>query len=212
MAADDATLMQAVQKGDLEPFDLLVSRYRLPLLRVAQSKLGDAAWAEDVIQETFLAVYAARHTYDPEFAFRTWLWTILLNLCRRHLRRRSRRPRQVPNSQISAPNADPTPLPEPVEWETGLSRLLQKERREHLSELLNDLPEVQGDALRLRFFGGLKFAEIAAAMNSSVSGAKRRVRNGLFALAERMRQDDETDESPTGKMPSTGTRQQGGPK
>lgn len=212
MAADDATLMQAVQKGDLEPFDLLVARYRLPLLRVAQSKLGDAAWAEDVIQETFLAVYAARHTYNPEFAFRTWLWTILLNLCRRHLRRRSRQPRQVPSSQFPAQNAEQTSWPEPVEWETGLSRLLQKERREQLSELLNDLPEVQGDALRLRFFGGLKFAEIAAAMNSSVSGAKRRVRNGLFALAEKMRQDEETDESPSGKMPSTGTREQGGPK
>ena len=44
--------------------------------------------------------------------------------------------------------------------------------------------EPQADALRLRFFGGLKFEELAAAMNSSVSGAKLRVKQGLLRLAE----------------------------
>ena len=194
MAADDATIMQRVQAGDFDSFELLVDRYRLALLRVAHSKLGDAAWAEDVTQETFLAVFAARQTYNPEFAFRTWLWTILLNLCRRQLKQHHRKPRQFPKSQLGREREDGG-LPEPVEWETGLSRLLKVERRERLMLLLNELPEPQGDALRLRFFGELKFAEIAEAMHSSVSGAKRRVQNGLLALAEKLRQEDEADES-----------------
>jgi RNA polymerase sigma-70 factor (ECF subfamily) len=46
------------------------------------------------------------------------------------------------------------------------------------------LPDVQADALRLRFFGGLKYEEIAQSMNSSVSGAKRRVRRGLLSLTK----------------------------
>lgn len=206
MAADDATIMQQVKDGDFDSFEVLVQRYRLPLLRVAHSKLGDAAWAEDVTQEAFLAVFAARHTYNPKFAFRTWLWTILLNLCRRQLKQRRRQPRQTPNSQIAAGSGNRSLL-EPVEWETGLSRLLKLERREELMSLLNELPEPQGDALRLRFFGELKFAEIAEAMKSSVSGAKRRVQNGLFALTEKLRQDEETR-----RMPTSGTRQEGEPK
>jgi RNA polymerase sigma-70 factor, ECF subfamily len=206
---DDATIMQAVQNGEFEQFDLLVERYRLPLIRVAASKLGNSAWAEDVVQETFLAVFAARHTYNPEFAFRTWLWTILLNLCRRQLKQQHRRPRQVPRSQFPANSPSLVPA-EPIEQETGLSRLLQIERREQLTALLNELPEPQGDALRLRFFGGLKFSEIAEAMKSSVSGAKRRVQTGLLALAEKLNQE-EFDEEPAG-MPSTGTRQPGEPQ
>ncbi len=96
----------------------------------------------------------------------------------------------MPRSQLR-----PTTPAEPIEQETGLSRLLLLERREQLAALLNDLPEPQGDALRLRFFGGLKFSEIADAMKSSVSGAKRRVQTGLLALAEKLRQDELTDES-----------------
>lgn len=203
VAADDAMIMQAVQQGDFEQFEILVDRYRLPLIRVAESKLGNTAWAEDVVQETFLAVFAARHTYNPQFAFRTWLWTILLNLCRRQLKRQHNQPRQTPHSQLS-PDSPHRKPPEPVEWETGLSQLLQSERREQLTLLLNELPEPQGDALRLRFFGGLKFAEIAEAMNSSLSGAKRRVQTGLLALAEKLKAEDQTDESR--RMPSSGTR------
>ena len=209
MPADDATIMQAVQNGDFEKFDLLVERYRLPLIRVAASKLGRWASAEDVVQETFLAVFAARRTYDPQFAFRTWLWTILLNLCRRQLKKQHRQPRQVAHSQLPADSSFRS-RNEPLDLETGLSRLLQMERREQLNLLLNELPEPQGDALRLRFFGGLKFSEIAETMHSSVSGAKRRVQNGLLALAEKLKHDEHPEPDGQGAY-SAGTRQQGEP-
>ena len=86
--------MRRIQAGEVELFDLLVERYRNALVRVALSKLGDVAWAEDIVQESLLAAFVARDTYDPQFAFRTWLWTILLNLCRRQWQRREGRPRE----------------------------------------------------------------------------------------------------------------------
>ena len=85
----DADIMLRVQAGELEQFATLIRRYQPALLRVARSRLGDATWAEDVVQETFLAVYKARHTYDPRRNFRTWLWTILINQCHTHGQRRS---------------------------------------------------------------------------------------------------------------------------
>jgi RNA polymerase sigma-70 factor (ECF subfamily) len=178
---DDAQVMRQVQAGDFASFDRIVLRYRGPLLQVAWSKLGNRTWAEDVVQETFLAAFAARHTYRAEFSFRTWLWTILLNLCRKQWKRREERPREF---SFSGPGDQDRPsVPEPACEETGLSRILHIERREQLLELLGRLPEPQADALRLRFFGGLKFSEIAMAMDSSESAAKVRVKHGLQALA-----------------------------
>ena len=187
MQLDDVQIMQAVQAGQFELFDLLVRKYRGPLLQVAWSKLGDRNWAEDVVQEAFLAAFAARDTYKPAFAFRTWIWTILLNLCRRQWKRRESRPGEQPLAIGSATEHGSSR--EPATYETPLANVLRLERREQVHVLLGSLPEVQADALRLRFFGGLQFAEIALAMDSSVSAAKQRVKSGLVALAEYLRKN-----------------------
>jgi DNA-directed RNA polymerase specialized sigma24 family protein len=68
-----------------------------------------------------------------------------------------------------------------------LEMLLAKEASEQLYDLLARLPEVQADALRLRFFGGLTFPEIAAAMKCSEPGAKNRVKTGLVTLSKWLR-------------------------
>src|SRR5689334_21955984 len=140
MPLDDAQIMRLVQEGRFEPFDELVRRYRGPLLRVAESKLGNAAWAEDVVQETFLAVFAARDTFNPSFAFRTWLWTILLNLCHRQLKRSGRRRQEVSTQTAFASDGGAGQV-EPVHHESGLSQALLAERDARLRELLRKLPE-----------------------------------------------------------------------
>ena len=61
-----------------------------------------------------------------------------------------------------------------------------------------ELPSVMADALRLRFFGELKFQEIADAMSCSISTAKNRVRWGLEEIGERMADSD------SGSVPRTG--------
>jgi RNA polymerase sigma-70 factor (ECF subfamily) len=185
---DDVQIMRLVQAGQVELFDVLVQRYRDPLINVAWSKLGDRAWAEDAVQETFLAAFASRATYNPQFAFRTWIWTILLNLCRRQWQRRETRPREQSLPQAAAMNL--AGFREPFTDETAPAILVGRERRAEVHRLLDRLPEVQADALRLRFFGGLQFSEIAMAMNSSLGAAKQRVKNGLAALADQLRHNE----------------------
>jgi len=191
MELDDVQIMRRVQAGEIELFDLLVERYRGALFTVAWSKLGDRAWAEDAVQETFLAAFVSRATYDPRFAFRTWVWTILLNLCRRHWKRRQVRPHEY---SLSARPTDLTGYHEPSTHDSALAQALRVERREEVHRLLARLPENQADALRLRFFGDLQFSEIALTMGSSLSAAKQRVKHGLTALAELLRENEE-DES-----------------
>src|SRR5205085_339602 len=86
----DEDLMRRTQAGDFSAFEELVRRYRGPLLRVAASKLNDRLAAEDLVQESLLAAFAARHTFNPQFAFRTWMWTILLRLCHKYCQRERR--------------------------------------------------------------------------------------------------------------------------
>lgn len=184
MELDDVEVMRRVQAGQVELFDILVRRYRTPLLSVAWSKLGDRSWAEDAVQEAFLAAFAARDTYKPQFAFRTWIWTILLNLCRRQWQRRKARPGEY--SLSSARSAEIPGYREPATDDTALALLLRTESRDKLHRLLARLPEAQADAVRLRFFGGLQFSEIALAMGSSLSAAKQRVKHALAELARQV--------------------------
>lgn len=176
--------MDRVQHGQRELFEVLVRRYRQALLRVAESRLGDRTLAEDVVQEAFLAAYAARDTYRPAFAFRTWLWTILLNLCSKQWQRRQSR-REVTAGTLTGDHP-----PTLQSHETGLSVALGTERREQVQARIAKLPEVQADAIRLRFFGELSFAEIAAVMGSSLGAAKLRVKHGLQTLSEQMRAEE----------------------
>jgi len=185
---DDALIMRRVQAGDLERFAVLIRRYQRALFRAAVSRLGERTWAEDVVQETFLAAFAGRASYNPAFSFRTWLWTILINLCKRQWKRRATRPAQQPLSVFES--AGSGTAPEPAEAATGLSCLLQAERIERVRELLAELPEEQADALRMRFFGELTFPEIAAALGCSLNTAKSRVRYGLEKIGRALRPEE----------------------
>ncbi|HVX62481.1 MAG TPA: RNA polymerase sigma factor [Pirellulales bacterium] len=191
----DQALMRRVQAGQTAMFAELVRRYQPALLRVARSRLGRDDWAEDVVQETFLAAFKGRDTYREPYSFRTWLWTILLNKCRRSWSGQSRQPHVICWTDEAA-GGDRPPLDEarPAnQAEQPLERVLARERVDLLEASLASLPTAQADALRLRFFGGLKFEEIAETMQCSLGTAKNRVRWGLLRLADSvhaLRQED----------------------
>jgi RNA polymerase sigma-70 factor (ECF subfamily) len=177
--------MRRAKRGDRAAFGLLVERYQGALARVALSRLGDAEAADDMVQETFFAAFKSKHTYDEQYAFRTWLWTILLNQCRRHAGRQARAPRHQSLDQPADADAIEVGAAGAADTQpAALSLLLARERREQLDALLARLTDVQADALRLRFFGGLQFQEIAVCMECSLPTAKLRVRCGLLRLSE----------------------------
>jgi RNA polymerase sigma-70 factor (ECF subfamily) len=181
-SSPDGVLIAAALEGEEQAFALLVERYQGPLLKAAVSRLGRRELAEEAVQETFLCAHRWLTTYDSRYSFRTWLWTVLLNQCSRKARKEGAR------SQGSGVNAEETgDGGKGTESTTPLDVLLAREVSEQVQELLGRLPEVQADALRLRFFGELTFPEIAAAMGISEPGAKHRVKSGLVKLGEWLR-------------------------
>jgi RNA polymerase sigma-70 factor (ECF subfamily) len=184
----DGMLVAAANGGDREAFAQVVARYQPALLRAAVSRLGQRHLAEEAVQEALLCAHRWLASYDSRHSFRTWLWTILLNQCSRQGKREAR--------QAPVPGKPPGGFAaiEPVCPGRGpLEQLLAREDAERLNQLLARLPEVQADALRLRFFGSLTFPEIAAAMRSSEPGAKLRVKNGLLTLAKWLNEAAETN-------------------
>ncbi|HEX5445238.1 MAG TPA: RNA polymerase sigma factor, partial [Pirellulales bacterium] len=140
----DEDLMRRVQAGDHAVFAELVRRYQPALTRVAASRLGRTDRAEDAVQESLLAAFQGRHTYRPPHNFRTWLWTILLNQCRRAWKRRMRRPR------VSLWGDQPAETIEPAVYQASLDRggptplatMLVQERAGLVDELLKRLTPV----------------------------------------------------------------------
>jgi RNA polymerase sigma-70 factor, ECF subfamily len=204
--ATDGELVAAVLAGADGEFARLVRRYQTPLLRAARSRLGNIERAEDVVQETFMNAHRWLRTYDSRFSFRTWLWTILLRQCSRNHARQNRTP-LVHNwsSRPVAANGDQPEAQPACDDPSPPLQLLAKERAELLEHSLQQLPVAEADALRLRFYGHLKFQEIADAMQCGISTAKNRVKNGLIKLAEIVTETEALSEADTaaGARPRT---------
>jgi RNA polymerase sigma-70 factor (ECF subfamily) len=191
----DHELICRVQRGQTDLFAMLFRRYQEQFLRVAEGRLGRRDWAEDVVQETFMAAFKSRMSFQTEGNLRSWLWTILLNQCHRHYQRRSRSPLVQCWSEGNE-NSDPVEanIIDPLDREPAPPlQLLASERKARLEKLLEELSPVQADALRLRFYAGLKFREIAEAMECSLATAKNRVRWGLLRLSELSTEDQTAD-------------------
>ncbi len=190
----DDEIMRRVQAGQPDCFTLLASRYFDVLVRVAESRVARRDAAEELAQEALLAAFKSRQTYNPKFGFRTWLWTILLNLCRREHKRSNRSPRVLSWTDIDSNKDEAAIAPEArvsPGSEQPLSRALARESSARLNAMLRELRDEEADALRLRFYAALTFQEIADTTGCSLSTAKNRVRAGLSKLAELMRDEDD---------------------
>ena len=155
----DAQLMARVGRGDMAALGELVRRHQHSVVAFAVRLLGRRDLAEDVAQEAFLHVHRAARRYRPEAQFTTWLYRIVLNLCRDAQRRASRAPE--PLTEGAAPPLDPAP--DPIE---------ARERAERVRRALAALPERQRVAVTLHRYQGLSHREIADATGWSESAVE----------------------------------------
>lgn len=84
----DASLMSRIAAREAVAFEALMARYQERMLHFAFEYLQDRETARDLVQESFARAYQHAGNYKPAYAVSTWLFNILLNLCRDHTRRR----------------------------------------------------------------------------------------------------------------------------
>ncbi len=181
---EDVRLMLAFQGGQSGAFDALFRRWAAPLLRYLERMLGDAASAEELVQEAFLRVFKARDRYAPDARFSTWLFTIATNLALNELRRPRRR---SPHRSTEASEEEGSALPLESTEPRADDVVDARRRGAAVERELAALPERQRAALWLTAVEGLSYAEVAEALEATEKSVKALVHRARASLAERLR-------------------------
>ena len=176
----DAHLLAALRAGDEAAFAALVTRSHASLKRVARAYVSTDAVAEEVVQDTWLAVIAGIDRFQERATLKTWVFHILVNKAKS---RGKRERRIVPFASLSRDAEGPAVSPDnfqrdgdawpghwatpPRPWEDPERRLESLEARERLREAIAALPDVHQAVLTLRDVEGLDAPEVCALLELS---------------------------------------------
>jgi RNA polymerase sigma-70 factor (ECF subfamily) len=200
----DERLLRALRRGDEDAFAELVERYNGPLLRFARTFVRDRAVAEEVVQETWLAVISGLERFEGRSLLKTWIFRILAN---RAKTRGTRESRSVPFSALALDGeADAPVVPEerfrgagdqweghwaspPRSWDdVPENRLLSRETRDVIDTAIDDLPPMQAQVIRLRDVEGWSADEVCDLLGLSEGNQRvllHRGRSKVRAALER---------------------------
>jgi RNA polymerase sigma-70 factor (ECF subfamily) len=178
---EEMRLVEALRAGDERVFEQLVRMYQGTLLRVAQMYVSSRAVAEEVVQETWLAVLNGIDRFESRSSFKTWLFRILTNIAKT---RGVRESRSIPFSShfdaASAPG-EPAVDPErflgpdqagagawslaPTRWETPEESLASGETRDVILTAIDALPGAQREVVTMRDVLGFGSDEVCNALD-----------------------------------------------
>jgi len=183
--SDDAILVAALRIGDETAFGWLLDRYDGPLRRTARMYVATDALADEVVQETWLAVLRGIDAFEGRSSLKTWLYRIVMNVART---RGVRESRSIPFSSAvgalsegAGPAVDPERFrpsddPEwpghwaslPLDWQhQPESRLLGGETMALLDAAITALPPAQREVVSLRDVDGWTSAEVCSELGLS---------------------------------------------
>jgi RNA polymerase sigma-70 factor (ECF subfamily) len=175
LSPQDAKLVKGLQAGDDDVFEKLVRALNPSLLRVARMFVPTAALAEDVVQETWLAVLNGIDRFEGRSSLKTWIFSILTNTAKT---RGERERRSVPFSALDTDDGGFEPAVErsrftgtghwavlPRAWPED--RLLAKETRSVVERAIERLPLSQRTVITLRDVEGWTADEVRNALELS---------------------------------------------
>jgi RNA polymerase sigma-70 factor (ECF subfamily) len=199
-------LLEALRAGDEPAFAALVDRYHASLVRLARMYVRERAVAEEVAQETWLAVLGGIERFEGRSSLKTWLFRILTN---RAKTRGERESRSVPFSALASaeldadePALDPHRFrpPDSPEWPGGWKdhprpwegdpeeRLLAGEARRLILDTIAQLPPAQRAVITLRDIEGFGSEDVCNVLEVSDTNQRvllHRARSRVRAALER---------------------------
>lgn len=184
----DQQLVERVQRGDKQAFDLLVIKYQRKLARLLSQFIRDAAEVEDVAQETFIKAYRALPSFRGESAFYTWLYRIGINTAKNFLVTQGRRAPTMTSAGFDIEDAENFEEGSQLrEMNTPESELMSKQIAETVNQTLQELPEELRKAITLREIEGISYEEIATIMNCPIGTVRSRIFRAREIIAEKLR-------------------------
>ncbi len=186
MARTDVQLMLDVKAGDDLSFELLLRKYRTPLINFLFRMVRDSATAEDLAQEVFLRVYRARKQYTPTAKFTTWMFRIATNLALNARRDGRYRQLEVSLDQPVGTGENEQPALEVADGQPTIEfALMARDRAALIRRAVEALPEKQRAAVLLHKYQEMDYDEIAGILECSESALK----SLLFRAYESLRME-----------------------
>jgi RNA polymerase sigma-70 factor (ECF subfamily) len=170
----DAELVRRVLAGETEAYRHLVERYQRAVLGVASRLLGNGSDAEDLAQEALVRAYRYLGSLREPERFGPWLFQVVRSLCRDQKRKREAEKKAL-------------------EHRRELLRWAQVPSGEGIGAELSRLPPAEYQALKLRYFDGLSYDEIARKMEKSFSQVDHLIRKARAHLASRISRERERE-------------------
>jgi len=170
----DDELMMLARGGVEGAFDTLIRRHQQLVLRLAFRYVRNAAWAADVAQNTFVEVYRALPRYRAQGRFKSYLYQVLLNQCRR-----SRRSVRTESRVLDVLMRVPVHAP---------AEVLAREQRREVEAALDTLSVKLRKVVLLRFGADLSYKEIAELLAIPVGTVKRRMFDAIAKLRDELEQ------------------------
>jgi RNA polymerase sigma-70 factor (ECF subfamily) len=171
-------LLQRAKAGDLAAFEQLVVLHEQRVFQTALRLLHNVEDARDAAQEVLLRLHKHLHRFDEERTFQSWLYRIVINVCR-DLNRRREKHLAAPLEETTTPAAGATSsstAKDPFEMAS------EQEQWRWISESLATLSEKERAALVLRDLEGLPTAEVARILGSSETTVRSQISSARLKI------------------------------
>ena len=172
---EEFAIIRECRSGRSEQYAVLVDRYRSLAYNLAFRMVGDADAAQDLSQEGFIAAFQGLKEFKFNSRFSSWLYAIILNKCRDHLR--ARRPNASVEDLLEVP-PDRDPSPE--------ERAVSRQTWDIVQDALDGLPLEYREVLVLKHVQELEYQEISELLGIGIGALKVRAHRGREMLKEKL--------------------------
>ena len=172
--ADVDALLARVARGDSTAFEGLYDVLGAAVHGLARRVVRDPSRAEDVTQEVFLEVWRKAPSFDHDRgSAKTWVMTIA-----------HRRAVDAVRRNESQKKYDGQTLPEEVHHDEPVDRMIRAEEHNAVRNCLETLTDLQMESVRLAYFNGYTYAQVATLLDKPLPTIKTRMRDGLIRLRD----------------------------
>jgi RNA polymerase sigma-70 factor (ECF subfamily) len=166
-----ASAVERAKAGDAAAFEALIDCYQRKVLSTAFRLLGNREDAQDAAQEVFLRVHKYLRGFRSDQDFAAWLYRIIVNVCRDHIRKRGGRHQFASfESEREAGTLEALASGEDVE-----ANAIKSQQHAMIAEALDTLSTKERAALVLRDFEGLSTVEVARVLGSSQTTVRTQI-------------------------------------
>jgi RNA polymerase sigma factor (sigma-70 family) len=180
---EDYILIRKIKSGDTEAWEKLVNKYYNQIFSFCVRRcLGDRVLAADLTQDIFLKVIENIDKYKFIGKFFNYLFTITINVCNNYYNKK-----MFPKFELDERvlNLGSEPL---------MTNLITQENINQIQIALNTLPDIQREALILKFYNNLKVKDIAKITGTSVPTSQSRINQGLKKLRKLLDREEFVNE------------------